>query len=65
MSGRKVLWVVAGFIPSTLGKVAHYAPALPEIMISVAVRAIGALIVTGLYRIALATRGEFKAPSDL
>jgi molybdopterin-containing oxidoreductase family membrane subunit len=45
-------------IPTTLGKVAHYAPTLPEVMISVAVWAIGALIVTALYRIALATRGE-------
>ncbi len=53
--------VVAGFIPTTLGKVVHYFPTLPEIMISIAIWAIGALVVTALYRIILTVRGEVEA----
>jgi len=52
--------VVTGFIPSPFGKVIEYWPTFPEFMISVGVYAIGALIVTGLYKIALSIREEFQ-----
>jgi molybdopterin-containing oxidoreductase family membrane subunit len=53
--------VVAGFVPSPLGHVAHYAPTLPELLISMSIYAMGLLIITGLYKIALEVRGEIKA----
>jgi molybdopterin-containing oxidoreductase family membrane subunit len=49
--------VIAGFVPSPLGKVVHYAPTIPEISITLAVYAMGAVIVTGLYKVALSVRG--------
>ncbi len=52
--------VIAGFTPSPLGKVTHYAPTAPELTISLAIYAIGVLIVTGLYKIALEVRGQMK-----
>ena len=52
--------VIAGFIPSPLGKVTHYSPTAPELTISLAIYAIGILIVTGLYKIALEVRGQMK-----
>ena len=52
--------VIAGFVPNPLGKVVHYWPTAPELMISLAIYAIGALILTGLYKIALEIRGQLK-----
>ena len=52
--------VIAGFVPSPLGKVTHYAPTAPELTISLAIYAGGILIVTGLYKIALEVRGQMK-----
>jgi molybdopterin-containing oxidoreductase family membrane subunit len=52
--------VIAGFVPSPLGKVVHYAPTVPELLISLAIWAIGLLIVTGLYKIALEIRGQVR-----
>jgi molybdopterin-containing oxidoreductase family membrane subunit len=52
--------VIAGFVPSPLGKVTHYAPTAPELTITLAIWAIGILIVTGLYKIALEVRGQMK-----
>jgi len=48
--------IVAAFVPSPLGVVTEYAPTLPEAVISLAIWAIGALILTVLYKIALAVR---------
>jgi len=53
--------IIAGFIPSTLGKVVHYAPTFPELSITVAVWAVGAVIITALYKVALSVRRELKA----
>jgi len=53
--------VIAGFVPTPLGKVAHYAPSAPELMITFAIYAGGLLIITGLYKIALEVRGQLKA----
>jgi len=48
--------VVTGFIPSPLNAVTEYFPTLPEVMITIAVYAMGALIVTVLYKIAISVR---------
>jgi len=53
--------VVGGFVPNPLGTVTEYFPTLTEVMISLGVYAMGILIVTGLYKIALSIRGEVKA----
>jgi len=53
--------VIAGFVPNPLGKVVHYWPTAPEFMISFAIYAIGLLVLTGLYKIALEIRGQLKA----
>ncbi len=53
--------VIAGFVPSPLGKVVHYSPTAPELLISLAIWAAGLLIVTGLYKIALEERGQIRA----
>jgi len=53
--------VIAGFVPSPLGHVTRYAPTAPELLISLAVYAAGALVITGLYKIALEVRGQMKA----
>jgi len=52
--------VIAGFVPTPLGEVVHYAPTVPELLISLAIYATGALIVTGLYKIALEVRGQIR-----
>ncbi|MFN3305770.1 MAG: sulfate reduction electron transfer complex DsrMKJOP subunit DsrP [Candidatus Kapaibacteriota bacterium] len=52
--------IVAGFIPNPLGKVVKYVPTFPEIMISLGVYALGFLIITALYKIALSVRRELK-----
>jgi molybdopterin-containing oxidoreductase family membrane subunit len=52
--------VIAGFVPSPLGKVVHYSPTAPELAISLAIWAGGLLIVTGLYKIALEVRGQVR-----
>lgn len=53
--------VIAGFVPSPLGKVVHYSPTAPELLIGLAIWAAGLLIVTGLYKIALEVRGQIRA----
>jgi Ni/Fe-hydrogenase subunit HybB-like protein len=50
--------IVAGFIPNPLDYVVEYVPTIPELGISVAVYAMGLLIVTGLYKIALSVRKQ-------
>jgi len=48
--------VVTGYIPSPLDQVTEYMPSLPEIMITIGVYGIGALILTVLYKIVLTIR---------
>ncbi|HSK09895.1 MAG TPA: NrfD/PsrC family molybdoenzyme membrane anchor subunit [Vicinamibacterales bacterium] len=50
--------VVTGFIPTPLGHIASYTPTLPELGVSAGIYALGALLVTGFYKIALSVRGE-------
>lgn len=50
--------VVTGFVPSPLGHVPSYWPTLPELAISLGIYAVGALVITVFYHIALSVRGE-------
>ena len=48
--------IVGGFVPSPLGAVTEYAPTLPEIAISLAIWAVGFLMITIFYKITLSVR---------
>lgn len=50
---KGVCMVVGGFIPSPLGTITRYVPTLPEMTITLGVWAVGALMVTVFYKIAL------------
>jgi molybdopterin-containing oxidoreductase family membrane subunit len=50
--------VVTGFIPTPLGDVVDYWPTIPETLISLAIWAIGFLLITVFYKIALSVRKE-------
>jgi Ni/Fe-hydrogenase subunit HybB-like protein len=52
--------VVAGLTPNPLGYVVDYWPTLPEFMISVGIFALGMLIITVLYKVALGVRRQLK-----
>jgi molybdopterin-containing oxidoreductase family membrane subunit len=53
--------IVGGFVPTPLGTVTEYFPTLPEISITLGVWAVGALIVTVLFKIALSVRPDLSA----
>ncbi len=48
--------IVGGFVPSPLGAITEYAPTLPEIGITLAVWALGCLLITVFYKITLSVR---------
>ena len=50
--------IVGGFVPSPLGHVTSYVPTLPEVTITLAIWAVGFLMLTVLYKMALAVREE-------
>ncbi len=50
--------IVGGFVPSPLGHVTPYVPTLPEVSITLAIWAVGVLMLTLLYKMALAVREE-------
>jgi molybdopterin-containing oxidoreductase family membrane subunit len=50
--------VVTGFIPSPLEKITEYSPTRPEVLITLGIWAIGLLILTVLYKVALSVREE-------
>ncbi len=51
--------IVTGFVPSVLGAVPTYVPTVTELMISLGIYALGLLMVTVLYKIALSVRGQW------
>jgi molybdopterin-containing oxidoreductase family membrane subunit len=53
--------VVTGFIPSPLGKVTEYTPTLREVGVTIGVYAIGLLVLTVLYQLALNVRDRLRA----
>lgn len=50
--------LVGGFVPNTFGKVFEYWPTLPETLITLGVWAIGLLMLTALFKIAVSVREE-------
>ena len=50
--------VVGGFVPNVLHRVTEYTPTAPELLISLAIWAIGFFILTILYKIALTVRKQ-------
>ena len=52
--------VVAGFVPSPLGKVTQYVPTMPEIMITLGVYAIGFLVLSVIYKIVISVRERLE-----
>ena len=56
--------VVPGFVPSPLGEISEYTPTLIEILITMGVWAMGGLIVTLLFRVAMGVRqGKNNLPA--
>jgi [DsrC]-trisulfide reductase subunit P len=53
---KGVCQVIGGFIPSPLGNITEYAPTLPEVAIVVGIWAVGILMTTVFYKIALSVR---------
>ena len=50
--------VIGGFIPNPLEQITEYIPTAPELMITVAIYGIGALMLTLLYKVALGVKAE-------
>ena len=53
--------VVTGFVPSPMGAITEYSPTAPEVMITLGVYAVGFLVLTVLYKIALTVRDKVAA----
>lgn len=53
--------VSAGFVPNPLHEVNEYFPTLPEVIITIGVYAIGALVLTFFYKIAIGVKEEARA----
>jgi molybdopterin-containing oxidoreductase family membrane subunit len=52
--------VIGGFIPNPMEKIVEYSPTAPELMITVGIYALGALILTILYKIAVGVKKEIE-----
>lgn len=50
--------VVAGFVPNAFGEVVEYVPTVPEAFIALGIWALGALILTILYKVAVTVKEE-------
>ncbi len=48
--------IIGGFVPSPLGHITEYSPTLPEVLITMGVFGIGALVITVLYKIVAEVR---------
>ncbi len=53
--------ISGGFVPNPMHEITEYAPSLPEIGITLGVYAIGALVLTVLYKIVVGVKEEVKA----
>ncbi len=53
--------ISAGFVPNPLHEVNEYMPTLPEVVITIGVYAIGALVLTVLYKMAVGVKEEVRA----
>ncbi len=54
-------FVLGGFIPNMFDRITEYWPTMPEIMISIGVWAIGLLVLTVLYKVAIGVKEEAEA----
>ncbi len=52
--------ISGGFVPNPLGHVTEYVPTIPELAISIGVWAVGFLILTALYKIAVTVKEEVE-----
>jgi Ni/Fe-hydrogenase subunit HybB-like protein len=48
--------VIGGFIPNPFERITEYSPTGPELAITIGVYAIGALVLTVLYKVAIAVK---------
>jgi molybdopterin-containing oxidoreductase family membrane subunit len=53
--------MTGGFVPNPLEKVVEYWPTIPELLITLGVYAIGFLVLTVLYKVAVSVKEEIKA----
>lgn len=53
--------IIAGFIPNPVGHVVEYFPTVPEIVVTLGVYGVGLLVLTVLYKIALAVKEAVEA----
>ena len=53
--------ISAGFVPNPLHQVHQYMPTFPEVMITIGVYAVGALILTVFYKITIGVKEEVRA----
>ena len=58
---KGVVLILAGFVPNSFDRVVEYFPTANEIRIVLAIYAIGALIVTVLYKVAISVREQSEA----
>lgn len=58
---KGICLVVCGFMPSPLGEMTRYIPTFPEVMITLGIWAVGALMITVFYKIALSVVGAAEA----
>ena len=55
---KGMILIVAGFVPNSFERVIEYTPSLNEILVTLGVYAIGILLVTVLYKVAISVREE-------
>lgn len=55
---KGMVLIVAGFVPNSFERVIEYTPTLNEISVTLAIYAIGALLITILYKVAISVREE-------
>ncbi|MDD2902085.1 MAG: polysulfide reductase NrfD [Syntrophales bacterium] len=53
--------MTGGFVPNPMEKVTEYAPTIPEALITIGVWALGFLVLTLLYKVAVSIKEELKA----
>ncbi|MFH1810457.1 MAG: sulfate reduction electron transfer complex DsrMKJOP subunit DsrP [Pseudomonadota bacterium] len=58
---KGICLVISGFVPSPVGAVTEYAPTLPELLIVLAIWAVGSAMVTVFYKITLSVRESLAA----
>ena len=57
--------VITGFVPSPLGHVKEYWPTLPETLIALGIYAVGGLVLSVLFKIAIGVREEALGPAEV